>query len=115
MGSRIAAIVGLCLLLSFTGGTAPAADYLRCSGKLVTKGDRKIDVLAKCGEPDLKDERVQERTRRIYDPRRQVYRDFSGTIYVEEWTYNFGPQRFYYVVTFVDGVVEDISSPGYGY
>ncbi len=115
MSKRAAKTLALWLLLVSVGNSGWAAEYLRCGGNLVTKGDRKLDVLAKCGEPDLKEDRVQERTRRVFDPTRGIFREFSGTVYVDEWTYNFGPQRFYYVVTFVDGVVQDISSPGYGY
>ena len=60
------------------------ADTLRCGQLLVTKDDSKYEVLKKCGEPDFSEV-------------------VSGTDQDKEevWIYDFGPQRFQYVITFV--------------
>lgn len=92
------------------------AQYLRCRGKLVTEGDLKFDVINKCGEPALKETRVKEREVQIFDPVRKVFRSVTRTVYVDEWTYNFGPHRFLYVVVFEDGRVVSIQhTRDYGY
>lgn len=95
---------------------APAgAQYLRCGGSLVAVGDRKFDLVNRCGEPAAKEVRTKERTVRVFDPGRGAFREVSTTVEVEEWTYNFGPHLFYYVVRMEDGVVVSIESGGKGY
>jgi hypothetical protein len=86
---------------------------LRCGSDLVSRGDRKIEVLKKCGEPDLIETWEEEITIHVKGLKDEVNRDsiierahgFSeNTIsHVEEWTYNFGPQRFIQFLTFVNG------------
>jgi hypothetical protein len=62
-----------CLTIS---GFMIAADAygLRCGNDLVDVGDRKIEVLAKCGEPAVTDEWYEEETSRRH----------GVTIHVEE-------------------------------
>lgn len=80
-----------------------------CSELIISVGDSKGEVLAKCGKPfyrTSRDEDVQDR--------------FDGTSFrkvvvtVEEWTYNFGPQRFMRIVTFRNGEVVDVKTGNYG-
>jgi len=110
--SSLAAACTLALLLA----GAPAQAALRCGARLVVEGDRKIDVLSKCGEPTLvSDPLVYQRTR----PRRGVHGRVSGVVVVpastEEWTYNFGPRRFVHVIRFSRGRVVEITSLDHGY
>jgi hypothetical protein len=74
---------------------------LRCGNKLVDIGDRKIEVLEKCGNP-LFVENWQEEII-LYRSRleRQIRRISSN--YIEKWTYNFGANRFIYFLRFVNG------------
>ncbi len=89
------------------GGFMTAVDAygLRCGNNLVDVGDRKIDVLAKCGEPVVTDEWYEEET----------FRRSSIMIHVEEWTYNFGPTRFIYILKFKNGELVEIRTGDHGY
>jgi hypothetical protein len=74
---------------------------LRCGNKLVDIGDRKIEVLEKCGKPVFVENWQEEVI--VYRGRleRQIRRISSTDI--EEWTYNFGSNRFIYFLRFVNG------------
>ncbi len=89
---------------------ASPALALRCGNNIVDVGDSKIEVLAKCGEPTLKEE-VGEDITREHD-RGESRREKR---YVEKWTYNFGSTRFIYVITIRDGKVIDISAEDKGF
>lgn len=92
-----------------------AADGMRCGSKLMTTGDPRSKVRQFCGEP------TDIQTRSIL---RQPLFNFGGRIFhgdgfvevpVEIWTYNFGPYKLMRQVRFVDGVIEEIETLGYGY
>jgi hypothetical protein len=89
---------GMVIFLLFMTTEALA---LRCGDKLVDIGDRKIEVLQKCGDP-LFVENWREETI-VYRSRleRQIRRILSS--HIEEWTYNFGANRFIYFLRFVNG------------
>lgn len=73
-------------------------------GRSISPGDRKLEVLAKCGEPAASADNSG--------------RDAEGwavSVRSDEWTYNFGPDRFLYIVRFRHGKVYDIRTGGYGY
>jgi hypothetical protein len=83
-------------------------------------GDTKSEVLNKCGEPTS-----VERTRRVpgfyytdpVDLGHEEYRRYvaQGDISSEEWTYNFGRNKFIYYLSFQSGELVRIESGGYGY
>ena len=112
--SAVASFALAALLLAFA--LPASADGMRCGSKLMTTGDPRAKVLQFCGEP------VDVQTRSIL--RRPTF-DFGGRIYsygdgfvevpVEIWTYNFGPYKLMRQIRFVDGVVDEIESLGYGY
>jgi hypothetical protein len=92
------------------------ADGMRCGSQLVRDGDGRDKVLKLCGEP------VEVENRSIL--RRPSYRRGNRIVYfgeaqvevpIEIWTYNFGPNQLMRRVRFVDGVVEEIDTLGYGY
>ncbi len=88
--------------------TKPAQE--ECSEQIVTIGDLKTDVLAKCGEPALKDVHQEEFKERLESGlTRSVF------VNVEEWTYNLGTNRFVRILTFRNGKLTDIRTGGYGY
>ena len=91
----------------YTKQTEPA--QRECGEQLVSVGDSKTDVLAKCGEPTLKDSHVEEIRERLGDTERKVF------VTVEEWTYNPGPTRFVRILTFRNSTLTDIRTGGYGY
>lgn len=98
---------------------------LRCSGEIVSLGDRKSDVMRKCGEPTDKDTWEEERIRiRSGLHRRYRERELAGhpassyiikKVTVEEWTYNFGPHQFIYYLKFENNKLRCIESGDYGY
>ena len=100
------------------------ATSLRCGLRLITEGDYKAKVLAKCGEPDHVEIWEEERVYRYYYQPREDYRyhdDYLEPRYikdhviVEEWTYNHGPHRFMDHVRFENGKIRRIVSGDYGY
>ena len=85
----------------------PAAP--RCGDRIISTGDTKADVLLRCGEPFYKTSHQEELKDRI-----DGIAGHSVFVAVEEWTYNFGPQRFLRIITFRNGTVVDIRTGGYG-
>ncbi len=113
---------------------AEPALALRCKGKLVKEGDPQVKVLKYCGEPASAQQRMIWRSgvpRPWIDRRLSVESDDTAIsvaheellihdrsvveIFVEEWTYNFGPHRLMRVVRFENGIVADVKGLGYGY
>lgn len=87
--------------------TEPAQE--ECSEQLVSVGYSKTDVLAKCGEPTLKNSHVEETSEKLGNTERKVF------VNVEEWTYNLGPTRFVRILTFRNSTLTDIRTGNYGY
>jgi hypothetical protein len=85
-------------------------DQAECSEQIVSRGDSKSDVLAKCGEPSWKDTHEEELGEKLEGgvERRQLVK-------VEEWTYNLGTNRFVRILTFRNDRLFDIKTGGYGY
>ena len=74
-------------------------------GKNISLGDSRFDVLVKCGTP--------QESRRF-----EVDQDGQGghsLLDGNEWTFNFGTDRFTYTITFRNGRVTDIRTGGYGH
>jgi hypothetical protein len=109
--------LALCIML----GEECKAESFRCGNKLVSTGDRTMDVIATCGPPDWKDEHFERRLERIYnDPYRKDpdYREPIAAVVevrVEEWFYNSGPHRFIRILRFENSVLVNIETGGYGY
>ncbi|MEJ2755840.1 MAG: DUF2845 domain-containing protein, partial [Gammaproteobacteria bacterium] len=60
----------------------------RCQLIRFPLGTASAEIQAKCGDPDLKEQRIESITQPIGNGREQV------TVSVDEWTYNLGPTRF---------------------
>jgi hypothetical protein len=102
------------LLLAFA--IPASADGLRCGSRLVTSGDPRSKVRHFCGEPtDVQTRYILRRPTFNAGGRFFTYGDGYVEIPVEIWTYNFGPYKLMRQIRFVDGVVDDIESLGYGY
>jgi hypothetical protein len=96
--------------------THPAeADSLRCGSKLVRDGDTRAAVLNFCGEPADVQTRSILRRPSFSRNGRQFFGEGFVEIPVEVWTYNFGPYKLLRRIRFVDGLVEEIETLGYGY
>lgn len=90
---------------------------LRCGNKLVDVGDRKIEVVQQCGEPAIIEKwRVESTTATALRSKQYPEGEFSvkdenqevKTEMIEEWTYNFGPNKFMHFLTFTNGVLTRI-------
>ena len=107
------ATLTLSFLLLPTRGDAAT---LRCGSNLVADGASKTDVLLKCGEPSAKESRTESDAVK----QRQGEKNDSTTTErvvqktIEEWTYNFGPNRLIQVAVFENGRLVDVRSGGYG-
>jgi len=100
---------GTLVRLLFVGslGLAPsvaAADSIRCDGGIVSVGDSRLDLYAKCGPPALEEAEPVLATGNV---------DLS--LLIERWTYDFGPDRFLVIVSLQGGKVIAVERGGYGY
>ena len=94
-------ILGLTILATLTGlvlimAVPSWARSIRCGTQLVRVGDPTIQLLQRCGEPDLKE-----------------LLNTDGLI-VQKWTYNCGSLRFMRIITLKGGVVYRIELADYG-
>lgn len=116
------ALLGLaCLAVS----PSAHADSLSCNGRIVSSGDTRYQVRAVCGEPDDAAERIEHRTvrRRVAGPcareggKLRCSRSEESVIEVviEEWTYDFGRNRFIQYLTFEQGRLVAVRSGSYGH
>lgn len=99
--------------LALCTGVARADGSLRCDGRLVSVGDARIDLLGRCGEPALRERRVDERWEGVTDG--VVGQGKRVTTAIEDWTYDFGPQSFVQIVTLTNGRITSIKGRSYGY
>jgi hypothetical protein len=99
-------LIGL-LLCGHVDGEAETT--MRCTGGLVSVGDRDYDVLKKCGEPTRVskwEEGHDTYTSLFYDYERERYKLpelIKGPILMEVWTYDFGANRFVRYAHFENG------------
>ncbi len=116
------------LFAGFTGPArtlAHAEDTLTCKDRVVSLGDAKYDVSALCGTPDSVERRVETRSvRRRSDvpcrvgngiTRCPALVDDTVEITIEEWVYDFGPNRFVQYLTFEQGKLLQIRQGNYGH
>ncbi len=103
----------LALALALLAGPAGADGSLRCGSRLVSVGDARIDLLARCGEPTLRERRVDERWDGVTDG--TVGQGRRVTTVIEELTYDFGPSSFAYLVRLANGRITEIERLSYGY
>jgi hypothetical protein len=120
---RLTPILGLLALVVGPGGRLARADSgFRCpSGRLVTTGDQMAEVQNKCGEPDAVTQRTEKRkikvkVRHWISPTvsEEISEEREIDVLVDEWTYDFGSNRFLRFVDFEDARVVGVSTGGYG-
>lgn len=93
-----------------------AADAMRCGNRLVTFGDTLAAVRHICGEPSgIQTRSILRRPSYRLNGRIVHFGDGYVEVPVEIWTYNFGPYKLQRRVRFVDGLVDDIETLGYGH
>jgi Protein of unknown function (DUF2845) len=112
MPSRLIAVAAALSCL-----VSPAYAF-RCGSHIVSEGDTRVQVLARCGEPA--DVSRSEIERRIWLGGPRGHHGYGSghdfvLLPVEYWIYNLGPNRLMQRVRFIDGVVVEVESLGYGY
>ena len=91
-----------------SGGYGYIAPSERCNPGDIQRNLTALELLGRCGEPDHKERRVEP----LY-----YHRDLivgHGRV-VEEWIYNFGPQRFQRIATLREGRVTRVERGERGY
>jgi hypothetical protein len=101
-------LLGLIPLKAFASGGA-----FYCGNDLIQPGDRKIEVLHACGEPDFVDTWEEILNRGYF--RFGHFWPSVEQVKVEEWTYNFGPNRFIRILRFENGELVRIRDGDYGF
>lgn len=92
------------------------ADAMRCGSRLISDGDTITAVRDLCGDPsDVQSRSILRRPSYFLNGRYYYYGDAMVEVPVEIWTYNFGPYKLMRRIRFVDGLVEEIETLGYGY
>ena len=101
---------------------------MRCGTHIITRGDLQAKVLRYCGEPAQTSSRFITRASayNAYGVRHRNRADksiagggnyyyFSEEILVEDWVFNFGPNKLMRRVTFENGEVVEVDTLDYGY
>lgn len=117
-----------CVLVSSVLFTNFAMAGIRCGTQVVNEGDSSQYVEKICGSPETKQQRSAIVTRGLegntsvsngrnyrLNKNLQQYLEYSEQVIIDEWEYNFGPNRLKQKVTFENGRITSIESAGYGY
>jgi hypothetical protein len=104
------------LILGLLASSSAFAAF-RCGSKLVSEGDTRSEVAAKCGEPDDVINQSSVSRRPVIWTRGRPY--YIGEDYieipVENWIYNLGPSKLMRKLRFEGGVLTEIETLGHGY
>ena len=121
----------LSLVILCTTSSAQALAF-RCNSYVIDVGMHKMDVMNKCGNPAMADRRIERRrfgahqhniagalptfvqNTQVHINRGAIEYQREIEIQVEEWVYNFGPQRFMQLLIFEDGRLKQIQDLTYG-
>jgi len=90
------------------------ANAFRCGTRIISRGDHSSKLLRYCGEPDTVQSRLAQRSF-VADFGRVFIPGFVEDVWIEEWTYNLGPNKLMRIVRIENGVVAEISHLGYGF
>jgi len=89
-------------------GFHPQAPGL-CRPEDLRRGMTHLELVARCGDPADREQQVR------WLPLGPEHPVSSGrVVFAEEWIYDFGPRRFYRILTLVDGLVERIETGPHG-
>jgi hypothetical protein len=106
----------LLIIIALLCTASAAADAMRCGSRIIREGDTQTAVRDLCGEPsDVRSRSILRRPTYYVGGREYYFGDAMVEVPVEIWTYNFGPYKLMRRVRFVDGLVEEIETLGYGY
>ena len=113
MKMTIISYIALIVLSLALSNVVSADDSLTCGdgAYIVSTNDTMSEVKEKCGTPS--NIKAWEIDRVIGDSIPDEH--ITERIKIEEWTYNFVPDRFIYYLRFENGVLKSITTGGYGY
>lgn len=114
--TRRLAAAACCMLFALTAGSSAAADALRCGNKVISRGDHEVRVLRYCGKPIAVRSWVVQRG--VVAGAGTIFRPgfgFVEDVVVEEWTYNFGPNRLMRRLRLENGLLRDVKALDYGF
>lgn len=84
----------------------PADAAMHCGHRIISRGDSAAKLLQFCGKPEVV---ARQRAERIFTTRHGLLLPgFVEEVWVEDWTYNFGPNKLMRLVRVEDGVVTNI-------
>jgi hypothetical protein len=89
------------------------AEALRCANMVISRGEHAAKLLRYCGEPSHV--QVRRGHRGLVGLGYAVFPAIGEEVLIEEWTYNFGPNRLMRVIRIENGIVRRIDRLGYGY
>jgi hypothetical protein len=100
------------IIVAVTQGPSYAVqtDSLYCDGRIVSTGDNAGEVIGKCGQPAYTFQHEEKIIGRTYYGSRTI-----STVIIDDWTFNFGPDRFQYRLILKNGRVTNMESLDYGY
>ena len=121
MGKTMQISSALLIFSLLLASSVLAADF-RCGSNIISSGDRKFDVLRKCGNPANVEVWEEVRIKRdlgarLFLPGEEPpgFPFAKEFVTVEEWEYNLGPGRFIRYLTFENGRLIKITTGDYGY
>jgi hypothetical protein len=102
------------------------ADSLRCkNGQIISSGDSLYEVASTCGDPDYREHRVEYQTVRYRVPapcpsgsrekQCSVVVEETVPVVIDQWTYDFGRNRFVQLVVFEQGKLMTVTTLGYSH
>jgi len=94
----IATVISLVTIIS-------SANAMKCNGRIVSIGDAKSEIIAKCGEPFFQNIISVETEKDKYNNKIQ-----SEEVVVEQMTYNQGPNTLLKILTFKGGNLINIEN-----
>jgi Protein of unknown function (DUF2845) len=90
---------------------AVTSDSLMCSGGIISITDTASELVRKCGQPSYATQREQKISEEGDFPGERII----TTIKIDDWTFNFGPDRLQYHIILKNGRIWSIDSLNYGY
>ena len=115
----------LAALLALSASTEARADSLNCNSRIAETGDSRYEVQAICGKPDDASQHVEYRTTsgRVVGPCTnnggkvvcEQTNERVVEVVIDDWTYDFGSNRFMEYLTFEQGRLVRVRDGGYGH
>ena len=102
------------VLTAVVCGAMGLAWALDCEGRLVSLGHTSWEVQAICGEPTQIEDTLEIILKPVHDLSGHRVDHLPMAVPKSVWTYNFGPTRLVYLLTFLEGKLVKIETGGYG-